>query len=161
MKLVWTKSKTPLSLFIRWMTGEDCSHFAFVFEGPGRSGLMFESNLLGTHPAFFKTSLKTHEIVHEKDIDLTVEQEDAVWDLVVERYDGKPYDFGGALYLGIKKLMHKLFNSTIPTENKWSSQGKFFCDEIYDVFNNIPGMKKIDVCGAMQSPHDVFLEVSK
>ena len=68
---------------------------------------MFESNLLGTHPAFLTTSLKTHTIVHEISLDLSVEDEDKIWDAVVELYDGKPYDFCGALYLGWRKLLYR------------------------------------------------------
>ena len=62
MKLVWSASKNPLSCLIRFVTGQDCSHFSFVFESRA-SGLMFESNLFGTHPAFYRTSLKKKKTI--------------------------------------------------------------------------------------------------
>lgn len=163
MKLIFTKSNSPLSIFIRLITGEDCSHFAFVFQSPGRTGLMFESNLLGTHPAFFATALKTHTIVHEKDYALTVEQEDAIWDLVVESYDDKPYDFLGATYLGWFKLLHRILKVALPLRNKWCQPGQYFCDVVYDVFNKagLSELPKIDVLNGMDTPHDVWLKVSE
>ena len=155
MKLIWTKSNKPLSVLIRAITGEPSSHFSFVFESAAK-GLMFESNLLGTHPAFLQTSLKTHTIVHEKNIPMTVEREDLIWDLVVQKYDGKGYDFLGALYLGLCKLGQRLFNFPMPTKNKWGQPDKFFCNEVYDVFNQIPGMPTIDVMSGMDTPEDVW-----
>jgi len=157
MKLLWTKSSSPLSKIIRLITGQDCSHFSFVFEGPERTGLMFESNLLGTHPCFLETSLKTHTIVHSFEIPLTVEQEDLVWDLCIEKYDGKGYDFKGALYLGFRIILERLFKIKRPSENKWANDQLYFCDEVYDIFNRIPGLMKIDVSNGMDTPHDVYM----
>ena len=156
MRLVWTKGRSPLSWVIRKITGDDCSHFAFVFESHGRSGLMFESNLLGTHPAFLKTSLKAHTIIHDIVVPMSQVEEDKVWDLVVEKYDGRPYDFCGALFLGVHKFMQRFFGKKLPEKNRWARGGSFFCDEIYDVFNHVDGFPKIDVTNGMDTPHDVW-----
>ena len=157
--LLWTKSNAPLSRFIRMITGQECSHFSFVFQGPGKSGLMFESNLLGTHPAFLKTSLKTHEIIHQIEMTLPIEDEDQIWDLCVEKYDGKGYDFGGAIYLGLMLLRERLFKIPRPLINKWAKSDSYFCDEIYEVFNHIPEFKKIDVTSGMYTPHDIYINL--
>ena len=160
MRLLWTKSSSPLSAVIRAVTGDDCSHFSFVFESAAK-GLMFESNLFGTHPTFFETSMKTHTILHEIDVPLSIEEEDKVWDLVVQKYDGKPYDFGGALYLGWRKILLRAFKIPLPATNKWAKDDAWFCDELYDVLNNIPGFKKIDVVSGMHTPHDVWLNLQE
>lgn len=157
MKLVWSKSNLPLSVFIRAITGEDCSHFAFVFESSAK-GLMFESNLLGTHPCFYQSSLKTHTIVHEVDLPLDISVEDDIWDIVVEKYDGRGYDFLGALYLGWRKLLQRFLKLPLPEKNKWAQPGQYFCDEVYDVLNQIPDFKKINVMNGMDTPHDVWLK---
>jgi len=156
MTLLWTKSNSPLSWIIRTVTGQCCSHFSFVFQNPNRKGLMFESNLMGTHPAFLQTALKSHTVLHSIEVPLDAEDEDMIWDLVVDKYDGKPYDLMGALYLGLRILLCRIFKVPMPQQNKWASAGAFFCDEVYDVFNNIPEFKKIDVASGMDTPHDVF-----
>lgn len=160
MKLIWTKSNKILSVFIRHICNEDCSHFSFVFESAAK-GLMFESNLLGTHPAFYQTSIKNKTIVHEINIPLSIEEEDALWDIIVQKYDNKPYDFLGAIYLGWHKFLNKIFGIKIPEKNKWSQPDQYFCNEVYDVLNNLANFKKIDVKTGMHSPHDVWLELTK
>lgn len=158
MKLIWTKSGTPLSYAIRHICGDDCSHFSFVFESSAK-GLMFESNLLGTHPSFLQTSLKSHTIVHDKTVNVPLEVEDLIWDEVVSKYDGKGYDFGGAAYLGLMVRREKTFKIPRPTANAWAKEGRYFCDEVYDVFNKFPKyFPKIEVCNGMDTPHDMFLK---
>ena len=156
MKLVWLKSNLPLSLFIRAVTGEDCSHFSFVFESKA-SSLMFESNLFGTHPAFYATALKTHVVVHELDVPMSQEDEDKVWDAIVQRYDGKPYDFAGAIYLGWRKLLNRFLKLPIPKLNAWSQTGAYYCDDLYDVLSVVPTMNQVKVTGAMITPHDLWV----
>lgn len=156
MKLVWTKSDLILSKVIRWLTGEDCSHFAFVFD---KDGIMFESNLLGTHPVFYESSLKTHTIVHEIDIKCSQADEDMVWDRVIKKYDGKGYDFGGALYLGWRKWLKRVFNRPIPSVNKWAKSDLFFCDEIYEALRGIPGLPELEAGKGLDSPHDVYVKI--
>jgi hypothetical protein len=155
MKLIWSKSKLPLSVIIRAVTGEDCSHFAFVFETRG-AGIMFESNLIGTHPSFFKNSLKSHTIVHEIEIPLDMNTEDLIWDACVENFDGKPYDFLGIVYLGWRKLLLRFLGKPLPEKNKWSREGALFCDELYSILNIIPEFPFLPVMNGMQTPHDIW-----
>lgn len=160
MKLIWTKSNLPYSILIRKLTGQDCSHFAIVFESPA-GGLMFESNLLGTHPKFFSNAKKHFEVVHQLDLDLSTEIEDKVWDEVVDKFDGKPYDFGGALYLGIRILLERVFKIKRPTVNRWASSEKFYCDEIYDCLKAISDLPPLDENGGMDTPFEVYLKISE
>lgn len=155
---MWTKSNTSFSKFIRFLTGEDCSHFSFAFMN---DGIVFESNLLGTHPTFLQTTLKTHTVMHELDLEISESVYNSVWDKVINMFDGRNYDYLGAMYLGIYKLKRKIFGSPIPNSNKWQSDNKFFCDEVYDALNEIPQLPVVNVSGSMMSPHDVWLRVSQ
>lgn len=155
MKLVWTKSNLPLSVVIRAVTGEPCSHFAFVFETAAK-GLMFQSNFLGTHPKFWANAQKHMEIVHEINIPLPIEIEDAIWDAIVEKYDSKPYDLGGMVYLGWRILLLRLFNRPLPDKNPWANDDSFFCDEVYDVFNSVEGFIQLPVGNGMDTPEMVW-----
>jgi len=158
MRLIWTKSSTLLSKTIRFITKEDCSHFSFVF---AKDGIMFESNLLGTHPSFYQEMLKTHTIVHEMTIDCSQEEEDAVWDNVIKNYAGKNYDFCGAIYLGLRKFLYTRFNISMPLENKWAKSDAFFCDEIYDALKPIKSLPIIEAGRGLDSPHDIFMKIGR
>ena len=159
MKLVWTKSHLPLSLVIRGITGEPCSHFAFVFDS-GPKGLMFESNLLGTHPVFFASALKgfgAMTIVHEKDITIPLDLEDSIWDYIVENYDDKPYDYSGAVYTGLMVLRNRIFKTPIPAVNKWADTGTYYCDELYNILTKfIPSLPQVQVQGTCVTPESLW-----
>lgn len=159
MTMVWTKSNTPLSYLIRAVTGEPVSHFAFVFNSPG-GGLMFESNLLGTHPKFFKTAQKHCTIVQKIELPpLPTELEDQVWDEVVSKYDGKGYDFAGAIYLGLMILRERIFKIPRPKKNAWSKPDTYFCNELYAALSLIPSLPSIPVSDGMETPWQVYLKV--
>jgi hypothetical protein len=152
MKLVWTKSKLPLSLLIRGVTGEDCSHFLFVFD----NGVAFQSNLLGTNPVFWNVDMRHLTVVHELDLKVPKEVENHVWHKVISKYAGKPYDYGGFFYLGFWFLMKRFFGIKMPAKNKWSKKGTYYCDELYDCLSGVPGLPNLDVAGGMDTPHMVW-----
>lgn len=154
MKLIWTKSKLPLSVLIRNFLGSDCSHFAIVFESRG-SGLMFESNLLGTHPRFYKTALKHMEVVHELDIILTIEQENDIWDEIVEKFDGRKYNYKGFLYFCYRAILKKLFKMPLPDKNIFSQPGTYLCDQIFEALG-ILSKEEIGIDLAMVSPQHLY-----
>ena len=156
MKLIWSKSKSPLSLLIRTITGEDCSHFAIVLYDGKPGEIMFESNLLGTHPCFYQNSMKTHTLVHQVDVPCDQAVEDKVWDTVVKKFDGKGYDFLGVLYLGWRKILYRALRSPIPAINKWASPHRYFCDELFELVSGLPGVPEIPVSNGMKTPHDVW-----
>jgi len=160
MKLVWTKSKLPASVLIRAITGEDCSHFAIVFESSAK-GLMFHSNFLGVHPQFYTTALKSMEVVHEMDIPVTLEIEDIIWDRAVQMYDGKSYDYLGAIYIGYRKLLSRLFGIEKPKTNPLASADKFYCDEIYEIFHGLEGFPPITAGDGLLTPGELFEKVTQ
>lgn len=163
MKLIWTKSNLPLSVVIRGVTGEDCSHFAFVFES-SPAGLMFESNLLGSHPVFFQSSLKgfgAMTIVHELPVPGTLAQENAFWDDLVKYLDDKPYDYTGAVYTGAMVLRERVFKVAIPPTNPWRTNGTYYCDELYQIVQkHYPHLRPVKVVGTCVTPHALWEAVS-
>jgi hypothetical protein len=161
MKLIWTKSHLPLSVVIRAITGDDCSHFAFVFESQS-NGLVFQSNLLGTGTEFFSKLAKSwgFQVVHETDLTMDVAEEDRAWDIIVNEYSDVGYNFKGALYLGWRKLLFRIFKRPIPKANRWAQPGTMFCDQVYKVLNmlNDPRIPKIPVMRGMDTPHDMRIK---
>jgi hypothetical protein len=117
---------------------------------------MFESNLLGTHPAFYKSFLKAHTIVHEHKILCEESDEDQVLAEIVEFYDGCAYDYLGALYLGWRKWLFTRFGIEIPERNKWSNQLKYYCEELIVCVKNVNGVPQIPTVNAMRTPHDLW-----
>ena len=132
MKLIFTRSKTPFSWLIRWGLSTDVSHFALVFNSPA-GGLMFESNLLGTHPRFYKTAQKHMTIVNEFDITMDVKDEDKIWDEVVDKYDGKGYDFPGFIYFCWRGFLLKFFNLPLPKKNAFAKPGMYLCISLFEI----------------------------
>jgi hypothetical protein len=119
-------------------------------------GVMFESNLLGTHPKFFENAKKHFTIVHEINLNLTIEQEDAVWDRVVDGFDGRPYDFAGALYLGVSRFLMRIFGMKPPKYNKFANPNMFFCEEVYDALRGVGGLPITDSADGLETPHDLY-----
>jgi hypothetical protein len=162
VKLIWTKNNLPLSILIRAVTGEDCSHFAFVFESQSQ-GLVFQSNLLGTGVEFFSKAQKAwgYKIVHQIDLEMLPEEEDLAWDIIVNNYSNVPYNFLGALYLGWAIILKRLFKITPPLKNLWGKPDTMFCDQVYKVLNGLsdPRLPKICVMNGMDTPYDIYLKV--
>lgn len=155
MRLVFLKSKLPLSVAIRWLLGEDCSHFALVFDTPA-GGLLFESNLLGTHPKFYKTELASTTLVHEVPLPLSVGDEDAVWDAVVARFDGRGYDWGAFFYFAWRAVLKKLLGLPLPMKNPWAKPGTELCVEVFQAVKKYTTLKNVPLDLSMTSPHELY-----
>lgn len=159
MMLIWTKASNPISLLIRSITREDCSHFAFVFNTRAK-GVMFESNFLGTHLKFFEASKKKFSIVKQIDLDLNLEVEEMVWSKLIEKYDGKRYDFGGAIFLGVSLLLNRWFGKKLPERNLWADPNAYFCNEVYEALDGVPGLPTIPVSNGLETPYMVWTKVN-
>jgi hypothetical protein len=125
MKLIWTKSASPLSVLIRWALNEPCSHVAIVFDNK----LVFHSNLLGLHIEWFNTFKKKVDIVFEKEYSMSLEQEEAIYQKIIDKEDGKYYDFRAFAYFAWRALLRKFFKIPLPSENKWQSVSADMCVE--------------------------------
>ncbi|MEM4359954.1 MAG: hypothetical protein QXT45_05445 [Candidatus Bilamarchaeaceae archaeon] len=61
---------------------------------------------------------------------------------------GKPYDYLGALFLGLCLFINKVLRIPLPKQNYWHSEDKFFCSEVVS--------KMLRINGDMTSPADIL-----
>lgn len=158
MTLIWTSSKLPLSKLIQWAFNEPTSHFGIVFD----NGIIFHSNLAGTHVEWFKTFTKKCEIVFSKYYDLSLEEEEQIFQNILTTYDDRSYDFIGFLYFGWRALLLKLFKKPLPEKNKWNSGKSYLCTELAGTLpDNIVSnsVKKRDL--SIITPYKLYLEIDK
>ena len=155
MKMIWLKSNLPLSVAIRYLLSSDCSHWALVFDTPA-GGLIFESNLLGTHPKFYKTELAATTLVHEIDLPLDIVDEDAVWDEVVAKLDNRPYDWGALVYFAWRAILLKFFGRPLPKTNAWAQPGSDLCVEVFSAVKRFTGLKDTVLDLSMTGPHELY-----
>jgi hypothetical protein len=154
MRILISKSTLPLSVLIRGVLGSKASHFLIVFDSPD-GGLVFESNLLGTHPKFWKTDASTLTIVDELDVTMTAEQEDKVWDTVIDQMDGKPYDWGAFFYMGLAYIAHRLWGRAVPTKNAWAQPNTYVCLQVAGaLIPYFPQLQNVDV--SMMTPDQLM-----
>lgn len=153
MKIIFTRSNTPFSWLIRWGFKTDVSHFAIVFDSPA-GGIMFESNLLGTHPKFYRTAQKHMTVVNAFDIPVTTAQEDFIWDEVVDKYDGKDYDFPGFFYFVWRGFLLKFFNVPLPRKNVFAKTGMYLCIALFEI------IEPYTPIGLSQKIRDTDLEIT-
>jgi hypothetical protein len=153
--MVWTKSASPLSVAIRFLLSSDCSHWALVFDTPA-GGLMFESNLLGTHPKFFRTALAHATLVHEIALPLHIVDEDEVWDEVVAHLDGRSYDWGAFFFFAWRAALQKFFWVPMPKVNRWAQPGTDLCVEVFAAVKKFTALKDVQLELSMTGPHELY-----
>jgi|GEM_PF-3055818 len=154
MRIIISKSTLPLSVLIRGVLGSKASHFLIVFDSPA-GGLVFESNVLGTHPKFWKTDQKTLTVIDELEVIMTSKQEDVIWDTVVDQMDGKGYDWGAFFYMGLAYIAHRLWGHNIPKVNKWAKPGTYVCLQVaQSLIPYFPQLQAVDV--SMMTPDQLM-----
>lgn len=158
MKLAWVKGHAPLSHLIMWGLNEPVSHFAFIFD----NSIVFHSDLTGMHISWLSSFLNTHDIVYEIDLQLSLEQEETIYQGVITKYDGSGYDYGAFVYFGWRAFLKKCFGKPMPNSNPWGSKDRYLCDEAIQLLPvEIVGeeIKKMDL--SIRSPYQVLLILLK
>ncbi len=80
---------------------------------------------------WFNTFKEKSEVVYSIPLfHTTLEEQELIFRSIVDRFNGKRYDFGAFCYFGWRVLLKKWFNIGFPVVNKWDSSGKFLCTEI-------------------------------
>ena len=140
MKLIWTKSNNPLSLFIRWGLKEPCSHVVIVFDNK----IVFHSNLKGAHIEWFQTFKKHVTIVHQIEYKLPLEEEEIVYQNIVNAYDQKAYDYKAFGFFIWRALLFRIMNKPFPSKNSWGSPNGYLCTGLAGQLpiEIIPGLEK-------------------
>lgn len=154
MKLLWVKSKLPLSKLIMWGLNEPCSHFAIMFDDK----IVFHSNLTGLHIVWAKSFLKSYDVVFEMNFDMPLEREEEMYQGVIDAHDGASYDYGAFAYFFWRAVLKKFFGKPLPEHNPWGSKDKFLCDEVVQLLPDEicpPSVKAMDL--SMKSPYQVWL----
>lgn len=130
MRLIWTKNTSILSKSIRWLFNEPVSHFAIVFD----NSLVFHSNLLGVHLAWFNYFKNKNDIIYSKEIILDIENEEKFYRKIVDKYYGKNYDFKAFFYFAYRGLLKKFFNIPVPDKNTFQDNDEFLCTGLASLF---------------------------
>lgn len=123
MRLVWTKSHLPLSVFIRWGLRQPVSHFAIVFN----DNLLFQSNLLGTGLDYYPVYKQSVTVVHELEVPIDVAAEDRIYNSAMLEMAHKPYGWGAFLYLVWRGFLANYFHRPMPPRNPWWQPGSYLC----------------------------------
>lgn len=154
MKLLWVKGHAPLSKFIMWGLDEPVSHFAVLFN----DSIVFHSDLTGLHIQWYKSFLKTHDVVFELEYSPSLQKEEVVFQSIVDLNDGKGYDYGAFLYFAWRGVLKKFFKRPMPDKNPWGSKDRYLCDEVIQLLPNEICPKRIkDMDLGMRSPYQVWL----
>lgn len=163
MKIIFTRSPLPLSKVIRWGLKEPVSHVAIVFDDK----LVFQSNLLGVGLEGIYRLTKSAEIVYTIDVPLDAKAEEAVYQNLLEHYDGQPYDYGAFLYFSWRAALHRFFGTPFPAKNIWGSKSDFLCDGLLAALLDTPETPEwlktaIQDLGdiEMKSPYEVYEAIS-
>lgn len=89
MRILWTAGSKPIPRLIRWVSGKDCSHVAIVFNGC----LVFHSTLAdGVHVQWISSFLKQEKLVHEREIEMSVEYELSIYKQIISENVDREYD---------------------------------------------------------------------
>lgn len=138
MRILFTKSSSPLSRVIRAVTKEPVSHCAIDC-----SGWILHSNLYGVHVELPQTFTSHSEIVYSIDIPFDINKIMAT----LAKDELKFYDYGALLYLGLRYLFPFL-----PKKNLWQSSNMYLCTEwVTDVLASNPD--------SMITPYQLYLQL--
>lgn len=127
MRIVETKSNSPLSCLIRWAFKSKGSHILFSFDN---DRWVVHSNLLGVNIRLYKNFMKSVTIVDELTYELSLEMEEQVFQSLLDQTSEDEYDYPGFFYFCWRALLFKLFNVPLPKKNEWGQAHMEICTEM-------------------------------
>jgi hypothetical protein len=130
MLFCFTRTTFPASRLIQRATGEDCSHFAMVFdEDPAGYGLVLHSSFMGVQLAWWGDFQKTHIIAHAlaPKVSFTLGQEESLYRAVVKMGYGCGYDYGALAFFGWRYLLKAWSGRPLPARNLWGKPNAYLC----------------------------------
>ncbi len=163
MKLIFTTSDAFLSKVIRWTFNEPVSHCGILFDRK----LVIHSSVFGVDLQGIFAFLKKCRIIESIDIALALEQEEAIYQKLLEHYEGLHYDYRAFAYFVWRGFLYRCFGCHFPSKNAWQRPDDFLCDGFLaalDVPESPEWLRKAlkdlgDI--EMKSPHAVFQAISK
>ncbi len=114
-----------MSQLIRWGLNEPVSHFAIILDDK----IVFQSNFFGTRLCWKKKFLNHSTIVFKKELSLSSEQEEAVYNELV-LLDGHPYDFLALFYFIWRGFLWRFLGLQFPKSNLLGQKTAFLCTEL-------------------------------
>ena len=156
MKLIWTKNKLPASWLIREGLDEPVSHFAIVFD----DHLVYHSNFVGVHLVPYVDFAEKNDIVYAIEIEMSLEEEETVYQELIKLYRKRNYDFGAFAYFAWCVLKKKVAGIPLPKTNKWGSSNEYLCTEMYTVLPK--KYRKVELPRDIQlvSPYELYKCIS-
>jgi len=124
MRLVFTTSDRILSKLIRWTFQEDVSHCGILFD----EKLVFHSSLFGVEIQGIYAFQKISRIMHIIDIPLPLNAEEAIYQRLLEKYEGESYDYRAFAYFVWCAFLYRIFGWPFPDKNVWQRPEDFLCD---------------------------------
>jgi hypothetical protein len=119
MKLVACSGTNILDKAIMWSLDEPAAHFAIIMD----RNLVFHSNLMGVNIEGLDYFLTTHKIVKAIDPGATNDQENDVYNRIVDKLDGMPYAWEDFAYFCYRASLYKFFNKPLPDSLPSDLQG--------------------------------------
>lgn len=136
ISLIWTKKNNLGSQIIRTVTRGESSHFAIAFD----QAVVFESTInSGCELSFYSNFKERNQIVWSIDLVEELRAEELVWQ-ACSLMDGMPYDYFGAMNLGLG-LIAKRFDLSMLKTRAFENNRSYFCVEVAQAlkpFFNIP-----------------------
>jgi len=163
MKLIFTTSDKMLSKVIRWVFSEPSSHCGMVFDGK----LVIHSSISGVEIKGIHAFQKVARIVNSIDIPLPLESEEAIYQKILESYEGDHYDYQAFAYFSWRGLLYRLCGTPFPKKNAWQRSDDFLCVGFFDALNcpESPDWLREALKSLgdleMKSPHAVFQAILK
>lgn len=152
MRIIFTRNSTLLSKIIRAGLKEPVSHVAIVFDDK----IVFHSNLKGTHIEWFNEFKKKSDVVYTLSYDLSLEEEEAIYQSVIDKNISKPYDFSAFLFFAYRAFMHKVFGTDYPITNPANKSWAWICVE---AVGSLPEkfQPKTPIDLSMTSPYSLYI----
>lgn len=127
MKVLFTKSKLPLSTAIKAVTGEPVSHVALEFP---ELGIVVQSNLLGINVEWSSYFREKCTVVYELDNGVTDLQSDfAKLTEQMDALENDFYDFFALVFVGLAILANRYLKTPMPKQNAWHIANTYMCTE--------------------------------
>lgn len=158
MTLLFTTGNNLFSWLIRKVLNEPMSHFAIAFD-LDLGGIVFHSNLLGTHIQYYPDFLKSAEVIESIEVPMTLEKEEELYRAILAKYSHKKYDFKAFAYFTYRALLKRLFGIQVPDKNIWQNADSLLCTGLAEPLRDMGILNpNIDVKDfEMLTPYQIYL----
>lgn len=123
MVILGVNSPLTMSSVIRWATNSRCSHIAILFDDKW----VIHSSVFGVETNWYNTFCKHHDIVLQRRYEMSLIEEEAIYQDILDKYDDFTYDWKGAAYFGFRALLNKLLRIPLPKTNSAKSKSGLLC----------------------------------